>query len=274
MTAEKSKYICNIRGKLKRDEDVYVGDYVEVEGIKDNTGIIEKIYPRKNALIRPHVSNIDKLIIVVAPVPRPDWMLVDKLMVSCYIENIQPVLCFHKADLIDDSEITNLIKPYSELIKCLRTSTLDKDIGLKELYEVMQKSLVCFAGQSAVGKSSIINEIFGKEIMEVCDVSPKVQRGKNTTRHIEVFDWGDGRVVDTCGFSMLELDELLPEELTYYYEEYVSLMPECRYKNCSHINEPGCAVKKAVEKGELSKDRYFRYISIYNELKEKQDEKY
>jgi ribosome biogenesis GTPase len=274
LTEDKKLYICHIRGKVKRDMNIYVGDYVKIKPLEDEKAIIEKIYPRKNALIRPFVSNMDNLIIVVAPVPKPDWLLVDKLIVSCYIENIRPTLCFHKADLISREEIKHLTKPYEGVIRLVQTSIKDKSIGLKELYEVMQGGLSCFTGQSAVGKSSIINEILGKEVMEVCDVSPKAQRGKNTTRHIEIFDWGGGRVTDTCGFSLLELEELPPQELTYYYDEYMKLMPECRFTDCVHINEPECAVKKAVEEGSLSKERYLRYISIYNELKEKQDEKY
>lgn len=225
-------------------------------------------------LIRPYVSNIDRLIIVVAPVPQPDWVLVDKLIINCYIEHIEPVLCYHKSDLTDEKTIRAGLAPYEDEMQCIRTSILCGKTGLKELYEVMDGKLSCFAGQSAVGKSSIINEIFDEEIMAVCGLSAKVQRGKNTTRHIEIFDFGQGKVVDTCGFSLMELENLKAEELTYYYEDYVKLMPKCKYKNCTHINEPNCAVKEQIEKGNLSAERYSRYITIYNELKEKHDDKY
>lgn len=186
---------------------------MEIGCIKGNTAIIEKVYERKNVLIRPYVSNVDRLIIVVAPLPQPDWVLVDKLIINCYIENIEPVLCFHKSDLIDEKTIQESLKPYENEMKCIQTSVLKGKEGLAELYEVMDGKLSCFAGQSAVGKSSIINELFGREIMEVCGLSEKVQRGKNTTRHIEIFDFGKGKVVDTCGFSLMELENLNQKNL-------------------------------------------------------------
>lgn len=274
ITDDKKTYKCFIRGRVKRDAELVVGDYVEIGQLKGNEGIIENLLPRKNKLIRPYVSNIDTLIIVIAITPQPDWLLVDKLIINCYIEKVQPVLCFHKSDLTDYQTYEKVIEPYKKELKCIRTSVVDESIGLKELYEVMDGNLCCFAGQSAVGKSSIINAIIGKEVMDIGELSKKSQRGKNTTRHIEIFDCGKGRLVDTCGFSLLEFEELLPEELTYYYDDYVNLMAECKYKNCTHINEPYCKVKEEVKKGNLSKDRYNRYVTIFNQLKEKQNDKY
>lgn len=247
---------------------------MEIQTLKGNQGIIEKLLPRKNKLIRPYVSNIDTLIIVIAPVPQPDFLLVDKLIINCYIEKVEPVLCLNKSDLIDFSAIERFFEQYNKELKCIRTSVVDENVGLNELYDVMKGKLSCFAGQSAVGKSSIINTIFGETMMDIGDLSQKVLRGKNTTRHIEIFDYGDGRVVDTCGFSLLEFEELKPEELTYYYDDYVNLMAECKYKNCTHINEPECKVKQQVQEGKISSERYERYKTIFNELKEKQDDKY
>lgn len=229
--------------------------------------------PRKNKLIRPYVSNIDNLIIVVAPTPQPDWLLVDKLIISCYIEQVQPILCLNKSDLVGQDFFEEFFAPYKNLLTCIKTSAVDENIGLKELFYIMKGKLNCFAGQSAVGKSSLINAIFGEKIMAVGEMSQKVQRGKHVTRHIEIFDYGQGRVVDTCGFSLLELEELLPEELTYYYE-YAKLMSECKFANCTHIDEPECKVKKEIQKNNLSQERYNRYKMIFNELKEKQNDKY
>lgn len=274
ITDDKDKYTCFIRGKVKRDFEPVVGDYVEINQIKGNNGIIEKILPRKNKLIRPYVCNIDTLIIVVAPSPQPDWILIDKLIVSCYIENVEPVLCLNKSDLIEQPQIDKYFASYIKEIKCIKTSVVDESIGLDELHEVMNGKLCCFAGQSAVGKSSIINALIGKKVMDIGELSKKIDRGKNTTRHIEIFDYGDGKIVDTCGFSLLELNELNSQELTYYYDDYVKLMSECKFKNCTHINEPDCKVKEQVNKGILSKERYDRYVNIFNELKEQQDDKY
>ena len=163
-----------------------VGDIVEITPLKHNFGVIEKLYERKNKLIRPYVSNIDSLIIVIALLPKPDLTLVDKLIVSCYIEKIEPVLCFNKADLTDQKSIDEVFEAYKNEMPCVRTSTVDSAIGLKELYGVMKGKLSCFAGQSAVGKSSIINRIIGDEVMKVNGLSAKAQRGKHTTRHIEI----------------------------------------------------------------------------------------
>lgn len=274
MTDDKKRYTCFSRGRVKRDYDIYVGDYVRIDGIRGNTAIIEEVYPRKNALIRPYISNIDCLIIVVAPVPAPDWVLVDKMIINCYIEGIRPVLCFNKSDLIDRAEIERLFAPYKDEMSCVAASVMTED-GLNELLAVMEGGLSCFAGQSAVGKSSLLNAILGREAMQVSGLSEKIQRGKNTTRHIEIFDYGAGRLADTCGFSLLEFGDLLPSELTFYYTDYIKHMPKCRYKNnCAHIGEPDCEVKKQVELGALSAERYQRYTIIYNQLKEIQDAKY
>lgn len=273
ITEDKGIYQSTIRGTTKRDYEIMVGDFVEFSVLNENKGVIEKVLPRKNRLIRPYVSNIDNLIIVVAPVPQPDWVLVDKLIISCYIEGVEPILCLNKVDLADNVLVENFFAPYKDELKCIKTSVINENVGLKELYTVMNGKLSCFAGQSAVGKSSIINAILGRQVMDIGEMSKKVQRGKHTTRHIEIFDYGYGRVVDTCGFSLLELGELLPEDLTYYYE-YVKFMDKCKFANCTHINEPDCKVKEEVAKKNLSQERYDRYKIIFNELKEKQDDKY
>ncbi len=274
ITDDKTRYTCFLRGRVKRDIDIYVGDYVEIDGIRGATAIIEEVYPRKNTLIRPYISNIDCLIIVVAPTPAPDWVLVDKMIINCYIEGIRPMLCFNKRDLTDRAEIERFFAPYKNELPCVAASA-EQSGGLTELLSVMEGGLSCFAGQSAVGKSSLLNAILGRQVMEVCGMSERIQRGKNTTRHIEIFDYGTGRLADTCGFSLFEFENLLPSELTFYYTDYITYMPKCRYKNnCSHISEPECEIKKQVASGVLSAERYQRYIAIYNELKEKQDDKY
>ena len=257
---------------MRRGGDIFVGDYVDFGITKDSYGVIEKILQRKNYMIRPYVANIDKAIILIANEPKPDMLLVDKIIINCYTQGIEPVLCYNKSDIADKKEIEEVFCDYKEL-KTLRMSAVDKD-GIEELKLELKDSLVCFLGQSAVGKSSLLNTLLEEEKAEVGGLSEKIKRGKNTTRHIEIFEVLEGRIVDTCGFSMLECVDIKPEELCYYYDEYVHLAPLCKYSSCLHTVEPQCKVREEVEKGNLSKNRYDRYLTIFNELKEKARKKY
>ena len=245
-----------------------------MDEIKNEKAIIDKVLPRKNVMIRPYVSNIDCLVIVVSKVPAPDWILVEKLILNCYIENIEPVLCYHKCELATIEEIEKAFSPYKNEISCIKTSIKDEEIGLKDLYKVIDGKLACFAGQSAVGKSSIINNILKKNVMETGELSQRIERCTKTTRHIEIFTYGKGSIIDTCGFSMMEFKKIKSEDLNYYYDDFVKAINKCQYRNCTHINEPKCEVKKQVELGNISKERYDRYVAIYKEIKEMEDKQY
>ncbi len=260
--ADGKKYVdCIIRGTAKRYRDIFVGDYCEL-----SDGIITKIYDRKNELIRPYVANIDVLIIVVAPVPVPDWTCVEKLILNCRHQSITPAVLLNKCDLADKDARERFLTPYKDHFTTFCVSAKTNE-GIEELKSFIKGKLVCFAGQSAVGKSSLINAIGGDNV-EVGELSKKVARGKNTTRHVEIYDLAGGEVADTCGFTFADNVDIKPEELVYYYDEFLAYQNECRYNNCTHTNEPGCAVKKAVEEKKLNEDRYFRYVALYESLKE------
>lgn len=247
--------------------DLFVGDYVEVD-----EGIITAFYPRKNRLIRPYVANIDVLMIVIAPVPKPDFLCVEKLILNCHVQKIEPCLVINKTDVAASEAVEEFARPYLKEFKVFRVSAF-KEETLAPLKEYIEGKLVCFAGQSAVGKSSIINALTGKTL-EVGELSKRIARGKNTTRHIEIFPCCGGYVVDTCGFSVMEQDEVKAAELVYYYDELLAFQSECRYTNCTHTKEPFCAVKKAVEEGKIDKDRYERYLKLFNALEESGRKKY
>lgn len=260
-------YICLVRGVLKKNSEIMVGDFVEFVQEND-VYIIEKVLTRANSLLRPMVSNIDNALIVIAPLPRPDLLLVDKLIVNCHKEFIEPILCYNKTDIEDDELIVSINKDYKGIIPIVFVSAINNE-GIDELATLLHNRFTCLAGQSAVGKSSIINAITGNDLLIVGEMS-RIERGRNTTRHIEIFDLGnDILVADTCGFSSLENVDMPPEELTLYYDEYMLIAGGCKFKGCTHINEPDCMIKQAVENGELSKDRYQRYRLIYQELKER-----
>lgn len=253
-------YNCAGRKKLKKDGDIYVGDFVEIE---ESAGAwtIERVYPRKNRLIRPYVANVDKCLLVVAPYPETDYLLVDKIIVNCLSSGIQPVLVTNKSDLEGDNFA--VIKEEYRAFPCVRVSARTGD-GLLELMSAIRGSVCCMAGQSAVGKTSILNALTGMNA-ETGGLS-KIMRGKNTTRHIECYDLGENTLLmDTCGFSLFELD-VKSEDLRLCYDEFEGV-GECRFATCKHVNEPDCAVKRAVAEGKIPKGRYERYKIIYEELK-------
>ena len=256
-----SEYLqCVVRGTVKKDTHIYVGDFVELDG-----NIIVGTFPRKNMLIRPFVANIDCLLIMVAPSPIPDWTLVEKLILNCHAQNISSAIVLNKCDLLTEIEADNLLSPYKDFdIFNVSAKTLQ---GVDKLKDFMKGKLCCFAGQSAVGKSSIISLLLNRDLA-VGELSKKVQRGKNTTRQIEIFDTDGGQVVDTCGFSALEGIDIKHDELLYNYEEFIAYQSQCKYTNCTHTVEPKCAVKEAVKRGEININRYNRYVNLYNKFKD------
>lgn len=244
-----------------------MGDYVEVEG-----DVIESVYPRKNVLIRPYVANIDALFIVLAPVPEPDWVLVEKLLLNCRQEGIPAAIVFNKCELMQKEEEERLLAPYRRDADVFFVSA-KKQIGLDALASFIEGKTVCFAGQSAVGKTSLVAALGSKDLV-VGDLSKRIRRGKNTTRAVEIHDFAGGKLVDTCGFSVAESIDIKPEELIYYYEDFLKVQNKCRFANCKHISEPGCAVKKMLEEGTFDKDRYERYVKLYRELEERRKKLY
>ncbi len=258
-----------MRGKLKRDEDVFVGDFVEYDKLNK---VVISVYPRANRLIRPYVANVDILLIVVAPKPQPDWVLVEKLLLNCHSQRILPVLVVNKCDLLDENELENMIAPYRREVKTFSVSA-KKGIGLDELRSFTSGKTVCLSGQSAVGKTSLINALGGYRL-ETGELSRKIDRGKNTTRQVEIFFIGDGKIVDTCGFSIVDGIDIKPQELIYYYDEFLAVQDKCRYSNCTHTNEPGCEVKRLVNDKRISESRYARYVKLYKELTERSKRRY
>lgn len=272
LAGDGSVFNCTVRGRLKMDIDICAGDRVEIEESKRDGAVITKVSERKNKIIRPYVSNIDKLIIVIAKIPEPDFTLTDKLIISCYAQNIEPVLCLNKTDLNSDGENEKYFEAYKDEVKCFAVSC-ETGEGFDALKEELTDALICFAGQSATGKSSIINKLLESEVMKTGELSKRINRGKNTTRHVEIFRCGNGFLADTCGFSMME-PEIKSAELRLYYPAYTELAPKCKYVSCNHISEPVCAVKESVNAGLLSKERYGRYAEIFKQLKEKEDGEY
>lgn len=256
---------CRARGIFRnKKESIYVGDDVEIS-YDGNSGSIEKIFPRRNVLIRPPVSNIDMLVAVIAAKdPEPDTFLADKLILSAEISGIEPVICINKSDLKADKCIYNAYKNagYKTLLVSARDN---KDIN--KLLEIIKGKTSAFAGLSGVGKSTILGLLTGAE-QETGEISRKIRRGRHTTRCVELLELlCGGYVLDTPGFSSFEIGGIKAEELQNYFPEILPHIDKCRFKGCSHTKEPDCAVKAAVENGEIAKSRYESYLSFYETLK-------
>ena len=246
-------------GKTKA-KGIFVGDYVEF----DNS--ITSVNPRKNILIRPPIANLDKLFIVIAPSPKPDFVLVDKIIIYCHIKGIQPILVINKIDIAEDDFIKNVLNDYA----CYQTIVLSAKCGNVDNLITEIDGICAMAGQSAVGKSSIINAIFKSEnITKVGELSSKIERGKQTTRLVSLYKVHEGYLADTAGFSLLDLSfvsDITKEELASYYPDFLEGRQECKYRSCLH--EGGdCGVIKRVKEGRIAKRRYQNYLKILQEIK-------
>ena len=262
------KFTVELNGKpfvmsarnLKKD-GIFVGDKVECKN-----DVIEKVLERKNILVRPPLANVDTMIIVVAKEPKIDFLLVDKLLVFCTVKGIKPILCINKSDL-SESFVKDVEKIYKDVVDIVSISTLDKSVlNLKKYI----KGVTALAGQSAVGKSSIINALLGKEIAVVGDFSKKVMRGKQTTRLVELYDLGnENYLADTAGFSKLSEELLIvnENELKDYYPDFIKYAHMCKYKSCQHLKLDDCGVVKAVSDGKISKIRYENYKILRENIK-------
>ena len=256
-------YLCVLRGRQRLLGEVYVGDRVEFSR-SGKTNSIDKVLPRKNSLTRPYVANIDKAIIVVAGSPEPDLCLVDKLIANCIRCDIEPIILVNK----DDENVTGFydnIRADYGCFKVIKASARDGEIG--EVIKEIADSTVCLCGQSAVGKTTLINALIGDGEEKTGGLS-KIRRGRNTTRHVETYRVGGGWVVDTCGFSLLEIEGIKARELALYYPEFEEGRMECKFSTCTHISEPVCGVKARVGKS-VPEGRYERYKILYDELKQK-----
>lgn len=271
--SENSEYKAFARGKIKNNLELLVGDIVEFS-MYDESYVIESVYPRKNSLIRPYVANIDMALITIAPIPKPDFILVDKILINCKSCGIKPVLCVNKADILNNELRNEIQSDYINVCDIIYVSALTED-GIGRLYDLLDSRVVCFCGQSAVGKSSVINRILPNVGQSVGGLSKKTERGKHTTRITEIFALNNGGyVVDTCGFTMLETIDINEKDLQLYYADFDESGDGCRYRGCSHIHEPDCKVKDSVACGKISKGRYDRYVQIFNEIKDTRRKKY
>lgn len=266
-------YECKAKGIFRKDhKKPLVGDDVEADVLDEEAmlGNIREILPRKSALIRPAVANVDQALIIFAIVkPNPNFNLLDRFLIRMERQNLPTIICFNKQDIATPEEKEALRKAYETCgYQVLFISALEQE-GLEQVKELLTGKTTTVAGPSGVGKSSLINQLAPKAQMETGDISRKIERGKHTTRHSEIIALGENTyIVDTPGFTSLDISEITKEELGTYYPEFVQYEPYCKFSGCAHISEPSCGVKDAVAEGKISQVRYENYMVLYQELKE------
>ena len=270
---EKGLYECRARGIFRKNKITpLVGDRVSISVVDEENkkGVVEEIEKRDTELVRPPIANVDKALIVFAiKNPSPNLSLLDRFIVLAEKENLEIVIVFTKVDLDADGELLEELKSIYEVsgYKVIPVSNKLK-LNIDKIKEELKENTVVFAGPSGVGKSSLLNEVDKNFELKTGEVSDKIKRGKHTTRHAELLKLEcGGMVADTPGFSSLTLDDTDESELKEYFIEF-DKHDDCRFgSRCIHENEPSCAVKEAVENGEISKKRYESYIQLLNEIR-------
>lgn len=262
---------CRARGKFRKmNISPQVGDNVEIKLSENEAlkGSIEEIFPRKNIFIRPPVANIDSIVITFSVVnPEPNLVLVDKLTTAAVSMNVDCVICINKIDL-DREKAAEYKDTYEKAgFKVILASSLE-NIGTDLFKNVLKDKVSALAGNSGVGKSSLINTIDKTLNLKTGDLSHKIQRGRHTTRHTELFPLSfGGFVLDTPGFSSFDISLITQENPAALFPEIAKYADDCRFTGCSHISEPECAVKKALEEGKIAKSRYESYVALSEELR-------
>lgn len=274
--SEGSVFSCKPRGIFRKTQKKpMIGDNVILEECDESslTAVMDEILERKNSLIRPAVSNVDRIVLVLAALtPMPDLLLLDKMLAAAEQKKIDTVIVVNKSDQ-SKSACDEIAASYKSAANVIIASAAEKQ-GVDKVRDVVSEGISVLAGQSGVGKSSIINCLLENETMATGGLTKKLERGKHTTRHSEMFQVGDGLVIDSPGFSLFELSDVESSDLQHYYPEIIPHIGKCRFMDCSHTGEPDCVVASLADEGILDIGRYERYKEIYKELKEKEKNKY
>ncbi|MBQ3180764.1 MAG: ribosome small subunit-dependent GTPase A [Firmicutes bacterium] len=271
-------YAWSLRGRLKQvlkkqPLGLLAGDEVLFEPLSDTEGVVEALQPRRNHLIRPKIANVDQCLVILAVQhPEPDLLLLDRLLVSLYAAGIEPLLCLNKIDLPGSAELYQKIHDaYCRTGMTILGISALNDQGLDTLHERLAGRHSTVAGPSGAGKSTLLNLLQSERVLQTGEISRKLQRGRHTTRTVELLPLaGGGWVADTPGFSRLDFSlEITPDNLAGFYPDFLPLAEHCRFESCRHEQEPDCCVKAAVEAGEFPAERYQRYLILRELLRQR-----
>ncbi|WP_138859629.1 ribosome small subunit-dependent GTPase A [Exiguobacterium mexicanum] len=276
MTEEKQEIRCRARGNFRnRNISPVVGDDVDIQDQGDGTGYILAVDERSNHLVRPPIANIDQAFLLFSvKEPAFSFHLLDRFLVLIESKQVHPIIVLTKMDLLTESErekIHEAAALYRSIgYEVIETSTEDGS-GIEKIRGSFKDKTSVFAGQTGVGKSSLLNAVAPELELATGKISKSLGRGKHTTRHVTLITLADGLVADTPGFSSLEFpEELEVEEMRWCFPEFVERHDDCKFRGCAHLNEPGCAVKAAVEAGEIASTRYENYVTFMAELNDRQ----
>jgi len=262
---------CRARGRFRKTgESPLVGDRVTISETEPGKGVVEAIYPRKNAFVRPPVANIDCMILLASAVnPITDPFLIDRITAIAAAQDAACIICINKTDLHTGDDLFAIYKAAG--FHTIRTSAKTGE-GIEELRAAIRGKICAFVGNSGVGKSSILNALEPGFMVKVAEVSEKLGRGRHTTRHVELFPLGeDTQVADTPGFSSFDIEKMeltIKEDLQYAFPDFAPYLGHCQFRDCAHISEKGCAVLQSLKEGSIQSTRHESYVRLYNAVKE------
>lgn len=258
---------CKARGKFRYNElTPTVGDKVSIS-VKNNNGVIENIYPRSSYLFRPSVANVTQAFVIFTfKNPELNLDLLNNFLLLCEKNNLKAIICFNKIDLIDLKDYENIFDMFNKADYEYILLNAKSGLGVDILNDKLANNITVFCGPSGVGKSTLCNKLIGRELMETGNISEKSSRGKHTTRHSELIESKQGFIVDTPGFSSLEITDILKDDLQQFFPEFEDYRNGCKFTGCLHYKEPSCSVKEAVEENKINNLRYNFYIKTLEEI--------
>lgn len=263
-------YECRARGLFRKDKIIpLVGDKVRIDVSDEKTGYVQEIFKRKTELFRPPVANVDQVIIVFAAQnPEPNLWLIDRFILLAESQDLEVLICITKIDLIEKVKLDSMVHVYEQAGYRVHTIDNKSGVGIEAFGDELKGKISAFAGPSGVGKSTLLNNIQPELKLQTGEVSDKTKRGKHTTRHVELLELNlGGHVLDTPGFSSMDILYLNEEDVKTLFVEMEENSEYCKFRGCMHINEPKCEIKKMVENGEISQSRYDNYKSFVEEIK-------
>ena len=265
---------CKLRGRFKKKELICPGDRVEIQLLSDGTGVIEGLLERQNLLKRPAVANVDQVVLTFAAA-QPDIhpLLLNRFLVLAESSAIPHILiCVNKIDLLPMEDGRTVLSDYESIGYPVLRVSAEKGWGMDDMRRILAGRTTVFSGPSGVGKSSLLNRLDPSFDLEVGRVSEKIKRGRHTTRLARLFPCEGGYIVDTPGFSSIEMTDIEASELVHFFPEFASHLGGCRFTPCTHSHEPQCSIKEAVEAGKIFRERYEAYLNLLNEIETRKKE--